>query len=520
MERREFIKMGMTGLAYITASMAAGGIASKNAFAGIGIVIDFTMEEVMFEMVDKRPVYHWAFKDSILGFRIPAPVIVAVEGDLLQIRVTNRLPGGVHSFAIPGIVDSGVIPFGQTREALFSAPPAGTYMYLDPLDAPKNRVMGLHGVLVVLPLTGNAPYSNPTPAVQNLFDHLGTADWSPGRGSAHFPGHPWDPDRHFIWVFETVDSVKNAAVRANPNMTGAQFQSGYLPDYFLISGKSGFFLSHDENIGPHGNVGQPAIIRAINAGMSDQSPHIHGNHVYVLSENNALEQRNLPTPHPANGHVHDNVILLDVWTLSPGDRKDVLLPFIRPPDIPDDRDVDFNSAPLDLAERVGRGGSEKAWPPIEEPFPISYPMHDHNELSQTAAHGNYPQGAVLHFNIEGDIDMEIIEDVRGANRRQVVGVVPGKDGVILVDSVVFTRATRRLDVLGRYSGNRGDTLSLFAGNDFTGPFLGQATVFFNGTWGFNRTFPRIPSQFRTVRTISIRNENNGAERMAIRFKML
>jgi hypothetical protein len=527
MKRREFIKMGMGGLAFITAGSVLAGRKGGLAHAaaplqqgGVTLNISLTMEEVMLEMVDKIPVYHWAYRDPVNGLRVPGSVIVAVEGDTLNFRVRNLLPGGIHSFAVPGIAESPIIPRGDTVSLSFAAPPAGTYMYCDPLQFGKSRAMGLHGMLIVLPRVGNTPYSNPTPAVQQLFNHLGTLNWSPGRGSAHYPGHPWDPDRSFIWIFHTVDSVKHEAVRQNPDLRGEPFLDGYRPDYFLISGKSGFFLSHDDHIGPHGNVGQPALIRAMNAGLNNASPHIHGNHVYMLAENNALAQTHLPLPLPANGHIHENVVLLETWTMRPGDRKDLLLPFMLPPDIPVERDVDFTWAPLSLEERIGRGGSEKAWPPIEEPFPLVYPMHDHDEISQTAAHGNYPQGAVLHWQIDGDIDMEIVEDVFGANRRQVTQVVPGKDGVILVDVADVNLATRTLTVTGRYSGLRGDTLTIFAGSTLDGLQLGQTTVTPDGTWAFVLTVNRIPPAARNMRTISIRNENTGATRLGVRFQIV
>jgi hypothetical protein len=36
--------------------------------------------------------------------------------------------------------------------------------------------------------------------------------------------------------------------------------------------------------------------------------------------------------------------------------------------------------------------------------PLTYPMHGHDELSQTAAGGNYPQGMVTTWEITGDLD--------------------------------------------------------------------------------------------------------------------
>ena len=528
MKRRDFIKIGMSGLAYISAGSAMGiGAGATTASAqvarpsGLAYGINLTMEEVMLEMVDKIPVYHWAYTDGVNGFRIPGPVIVVAEGDTVSVNITNNVSGGSHAFAIPGIVNSGVIPHGGTVNVTFAAPPAGTYMYLDPLNAPMNRVMGLCGMLISLPRVGNAPYSAPTPAVQKLFNDLGTFGWSFGRGSSQFPGHPWDPDRTYLWLFQTVDSTKNSQVQADPGMTGEEFRDGYHPDYFLISGKGGFFLSHDTSIGPTGHVGQPALIRACNAGLNNASPHIHGNHVYLLSENNALEQTNLPLPLPANGNIHENVALIDTWIMRPGDRKDLLLPFMMPPDIPIDRNIDFDNAVIPLSERFARGGSEKMWPPIEEPFPLIYPMHDHDEIAQTAAHGNYPQGAVLHWMITNRTDGQTVHEEFGSNRKQSTTIVPGKDGVILVDRAdVLVRARRVLLILeGRYSGLRGDTLTIFAGNDFNGAQLGQATVESDGSWTL-RIVRRLSPAIRNLATVSIRNENTGAFRLAVRFQMI
>jgi hypothetical protein len=80
----------------------------------------------------------------------------------------------------------------------------------------------------------------------------------------------------------------------------------------------------------------------------------------------------------APSQPRDNIVELDTWLMSPMDRKDLLLPFCKPPDIP-----------------------ENAWPPRQEPFPFKYPMHCHIEMSQTAAGGNYPQGLVTDWQMLG-----------------------------------------------------------------------------------------------------------------------
>jgi hypothetical protein len=136
--------------------------------------------------------------------------------------------------------------------------------------------------------------------------------------------------------------------------------------------------------------------------------------------------------------IQENVIWIDTFTQKPLDTYDWLLPFMRPPDVPN-------------AGGVGRGGSgdpalisipnpdipgsvaHPVWPPNEELnafiptpkvprpgqtilsgvptftaqdqfgneidlavqlSPMCYPMHDHSEPTQTAQGGNYLCGTV------------------------------------------------------------------------------------------------------------------------------
>ncbi len=363
MDRRTFLQTSVIS--------AAGAVITAKTW-GIPSTVDeplvrLTMKDVLAEMVDQTLVPMWAFEDHVQGPNIPGPMIFTKEGDRLDIFVENQLDED-HAFAIPGIVDSGPIPPGGSKRIKFRVPAAGTYIYYDNLNEPINRLMGLHGALISMPRSGNTPYSNPTMPVQMLFNHLGASEHFPGDAWNDKPGLFTDGSRTWVWVFHVVDSAKNTAVSnlpAGETMDAADFLDGFLPDYFTLNGKSGFFAACNHNISPMGNVGEPALLRVVNTGLADASPHIHGNHVYMLSE---------------NGQVQDNVIFLDTWIMRPLDRKDILLPFVRPPDIP-------------LA----------AWPPVEEKFPLRYPMHDHNEISQTAAGGNYPQGLVCHWQINGPL---------------------------------------------------------------------------------------------------------------------
>ncbi|NLF32258.1 MAG: hypothetical protein GX591_15390, partial [Planctomycetes bacterium] len=218
--------------------------------------------------------------------------------------------------------------------------------------------------LVSLPRVGNTPYSYPTPSVQQLFDDLGTHEV--------FPGHPWQREATKIWVFTQVDPDLNQAVRDGAITTGDDYLAAFQPRYFTINGRSGYFSAHEAtDTHLHSTVGHPHLIRNVNVGLWGHSPHVHANHCYRLA---------------IDGAVQDNVVLLDTWTVRPMQRVDMLFPFVQPPDIP-----------------------PQTWQKVidgvqEEPFPMDYPMHCHQEVSNTAAGGNYPQGNVTHIVIAGPVD--------------------------------------------------------------------------------------------------------------------
>ena len=383
MERREFLKISGGGLAAI----AVGGlrlppIFRSEAFAAAQ-TIELTMEEAQVEMVDLTQVYMWLFGSPALGPSFPGPAILTTQGHKVTIRLTNNLDEP-HAFQIVGTtIASPPVNPGQTTTLKFKAPAAGTYLYVDPLNAPVNRVLGLHGPLIVLPKPKRigkkrkknpTPYSAPTPNVLRLFRDLGN--------SPQFPGDPWLRERTKIWLFSSIDPAFNALAEAGQPIDPLQFTATFLPRYFTINGKSGAFAAHDQDIVPHGNIGEPHLIRILNAGMAAHSPHIHGNHVYVLSVNNTIRQ---------------SALLVDTFTVAPADRVDWLLPFIRPQDIPGDPTIPLRDL---LPTELALSANEL----LVAQSPIRFPMHCHMEMSQTAAGGNYNQGAVTDWTLTGDLD--------------------------------------------------------------------------------------------------------------------
>jgi FtsP/CotA-like multicopper oxidase with cupredoxin domain len=344
------------------------------------------MEAAMVEMVDGTEVFHWLFSTPLSGPSFPGPVIFATAGDDITLKITNNL-FEPHAFQILGTrVLTPPIGPGLTRTVNFKAPAAGTYLYIDPLNDPVNRVLGLHGALVVSPAAGNTPYSFPTPAVQQLFNDLGT--------TPHFPNHAlspvgWDPTRFRVWLHHQIDPSFNAQAEADflagraSSVSATLMKSNFLPRYFTTTGKSGAFSAHDPAIRLDGAIGQPMLVRILNAGLYTHSNHLHANHFYVTAVNNS---------------VRDNVYHIDSMAIRPLDRVDWLVPFKRPPDIAGSQDIPLRILiPNELALTIPNS-------PGVPQSPLPYPMHCHMEISQTAAGGNYPQGSITHFNFTGDLD--------------------------------------------------------------------------------------------------------------------
>jgi FtsP/CotA-like multicopper oxidase with cupredoxin domain len=303
---------------------------------------------------------HWASY-------FPERTLIAESGSTINLRVHNTL-AGPHALRIDGIADTGPIPAGGVGTLSFVAPAAGTYVYHDPTNAPVERVLGLHGVLLVI-----------EPG----------AKWSLAPGNTEF-------ERQWLWICHDVDPVW--AARARAGQTVDPVATPVLPRYFMLNDRSGFralaattdeHLNHTvhEDTLPSGSVrhidvreldsedipagqGPGQLIRMVNTGVVIHQMHFHGNHVWTVRRNDLnfprLEGRVDDEGHPVLQQWED------VVELNPLDRKAVVLPFERPPDVP-----------------------QRTWDARNEDW--VYPMHCHAEPSQTAAGGLYPGGLVGHW---------------------------------------------------------------------------------------------------------------------------
>jgi FtsP/CotA-like multicopper oxidase with cupredoxin domain len=387
MRRREFIKYGSALAAFTTASMSLPSLLSAQTAEEVptGEAADFDLEivDVDVELIDGSTVPMYAFCHAGQTPTIPGPILRVKQGSTVRIDVRNSSTRP-HGFQIMGqdAAITAIAPHegdGEDKIRIeFTATRPGSYLYVDGDNAPINRVLGLYGAFIVEPTNGFAdaarqkpmPYAPAaaTPAIKSLFSALGEA--TIGGQPARFPGKAWRPGREYIWIFNQIDPVLCRRIAAGENPTASEFQAQFHPRYFTINGLCGLDSAHDKATCPTGRVGEPALIRTMNAGLATHSPHIHGNHVFVLTESN---NNGVPVYQESlNEH--------DVWTMQPMKTKDVLLPFTAPPDVP--------PAP---------------WRMVQEKYPLRYPMHCHNEISQTSAGGSYPMGLVTDWHIDGPL---------------------------------------------------------------------------------------------------------------------
>lgn len=440
MKRRDFLKLSAAGVATLMIGRFPDFMI-KNAYAATQ-TLDITITDALKDMVTHNSInnaqcYFWIYKMKADGADVPAdcpgPTIVAMNGESITVNITNALDEE-HSFYIPGrlptdppIFDSGKIKPGETFSGTFTATQSGAFLYYDNLNEPVNRVMGLHGALVVRPSVKAAghrftPYDNPTPHVQALYDSFGTdvfpgLAWEEGDAATNTP-----PFRQYVWLtheaspklFAEVGNLPPGELYAPDKFLDAFLRDPFsasrnnrLPEFFTINGQSGFFSHFSPAITPMGRVGEPVVIHILNAGLWTHSMHLHANHFFVTSE---------------DGKPMENPIWLDVYTVKPMQRIDYTIPYMRPPDIPNARGIgrpdpartsvagnpvyppveefelhfpragediasDINGNPIDLKQRMS---------------PLCFPMHDHSEPSQTAQGGNYNCGLISGIYFVGD----------------------------------------------------------------------------------------------------------------------
>jgi len=348
MRRREFLKLGSAGMAS-TLLGGAGLISWSPRSHAATIRKTFYITDGFITQPDGVSVYFRGFSASSGSLDVPGEALVVQSGDTVQITVVNTL-SSTRQFTVAGMnVPTITIRSGRSATLSFTAGTPGSYLYLDPSSAPYNRVVGLHGALAVMPA---------------------------GSGNILYPGSPTFVQQYF-WVFNEIDPAWNARIRNDQTPNTA-----FTPRYFTLNGLNGRPPGAPGNHDPavdsmadprtkvNGHLGDRALIRCLNAGMARHATHTHGNHMEWLTR---------------NGQVFDDIWEKDVVPLDGnGGITDVIFPFDPPPD---------------------------AWPPLtndtlvqaeSDGRHVAYPMHLHDEMTQTAGGGLYMFGALTDFFFHAD----------------------------------------------------------------------------------------------------------------------
>ena len=297
MKRRDFLKAGSASLA--TTVLSGTGLISWAPRAHAATISKtFYITDGYQTMITGDNVYFRGFSSSSNVVNVPGESMVAQEGDTMRITIVNRLSTS-HSFVIDGIpgADTGSIRGGRSTTIEFTLDKAGTYMYYDKMNAPYNRLLGLHGGFAVMPN---------------------------GRDDELYDGSPRFVQQQF-WIFHDIDPVWNNTL-ANGNTPNTNYE----PRFFTLNGLGGRPPgapgAHDPNLDAmtdprsavHGHVGDRTLLRTLNAGKCDQSLHVHANHMEWLSE---------------NGEIRPDVWKKDCIYLDKNmGIVDVIFPFETPPD--------------------------------------------------------------------------------------------------------------------------------------------------------------------------------------------
>jgi FtsP/CotA-like multicopper oxidase with cupredoxin domain len=135
------------------AAYASAYTAAQPVPGGRVVTVDLEAREITWEFVPGRSTRAWGYNGQV-----PGPVIEARVGDVLEVRLTNRLPEATvvhwHGLELPAPMDGTdmvqhpVAP-GETFTYRFALPHAGTFWYHPHLDETVQLERGLYGALVV-----------------------------------------------------------------------------------------------------------------------------------------------------------------------------------------------------------------------------------------------------------------------------------------------------------------------------------------------------------------------------------
>ncbi|MDH5219057.1 MAG: multicopper oxidase domain-containing protein [Gammaproteobacteria bacterium] len=251
MDRRHFLKAGMSAAAYISLP----GITALLPQRAEAATLSFNLQAAMLDFVPlgmNPPITipMWQFVD-VTNPALPFATQLRVNaGDTISINLVNNLPVPIN-ISVPGVLSNAPLCLpGGAMTYSFTAPlNPGSYPFYDESNGLLGRAMGLAGGLVVLP-----------------------ADGSMTMGGVAY-------SRDHTLLFAEVDTRLNDAVAA-----GLVFDmANYAPNYFFVNGLC--YVRDIQHVELQMALGENVAFRMINAGLIFYPMHFHGYHVSVYSRN-------------------------------------------------------------------------------------------------------------------------------------------------------------------------------------------------------------------------------------------
>ena len=334
MQRRNFIKLGGASLASV--AMGSGLLSWVPLLEAATISKTYYITDGTVTMPDGVVVYFQSFANAAGTLTLPGASLSCQEGDTLSITVVNTLTKP-HSFVIAGLkagdpplASTGSIASGATKTLTYTVPTGKAGSYLF--------------------------YDDVTAYNRFLGLHGGLAIMPSGSSTQVYSGSPTFKKQLF-WIFNDIDPALHSAVQRN-----AVIPTTFLPRYFTINGLTSLppgatnyddptkNALYDTRSKLKGFIGDRTLVRMLNAGMCSHSMHVHANHMEWLTN---------------NGVVRSAVWKKDVLYVRNNLGKiDAIYPFNPPPD---------------------------AYPAVTTG---KFPMHLHDEMTQTAGGGLYQFGAM------------------------------------------------------------------------------------------------------------------------------
>lgn len=337
MQRRDFLKLGGAGMA--GAMLGSGLLSWTPRSEAATISKTFYITGGTIAMADGVSVYFKGYSNSATTLNVPGASIICQEGDTLQITVVNKL-AVTHNLVIGGLkpgdpvlASTGDIPSGGTKTLTYTVPSGKAGSYLF--------------------------YDNKTSYNVFLGLHGGLAIMPAGISNQMYVGSPTFVKQQF-WIFNDIDPALNSAVQRN-----AAVPTSFTPRYFTINGlysrppgatghgDPSIDALYDTRSRLSGHVGDRTLVRMLNAGMCSHAVHAHANHFEWLTD---------------RGTVRSSVWKKDTLYLrNKLGKVDAIFPFEAPPD---------------------------AYPAVTHGH---FPMHLHDEMSQTAGGGMYQFGSMTEI---------------------------------------------------------------------------------------------------------------------------